>query len=132
MAATRWENQMFSHQRTTKLKNDIRKLEDERDGLTDDNRKVKDELAELKQKRKMEDEDIRHLVKIKESQLDLAHQKKQVELEGEFQTEKAKIKDEYRDKLESTLQNQIKDVKGMYGEILKRLPNVNVRLKGDV
>ena len=123
---------MFSHRRTSKLKDDIRKLEDERDGLTDDNRMVKDELAELKQKRKMEDEDIRHMVTIKASKLDLEHQRKQVDLEGTFQAEKAKIKDEYRDKLESTLQAQIKDVKDMYGEILKRLPNVQVRLKGDV
>ncbi len=123
---------MFSHQRTTKLKNDIRKLEDERDFLTDDNRKVKDELAELVQKRKMEDEDIRHLIKIKESQLDIKHQKKQVELEGEFQTEKAKIKDEYRDKLESTLKKQIDATEKRYAEILRRLPDVSVRLKGDV
>ena len=123
---------MFGNQRSERVKLQITTLESERDTLNDENRKVKDELAELKQKRKMEDEDIRHLVKIKEGKLDLEHQKKQVELEGKFQAEKAVVKDEYRDKLESTLQGQIKDVKGMYGEILKRLPNVNVRLKGDV
>ena len=120
------------HRRPEKLKQDIYTLEDERDGLTDENRKVKDELAELKQKRKMEDEDIRHLVKIKEGKLDLEHQKRQVKLEGEQQQAIATVKDDYRDKLESTLQKQVEDVKDMYGEILKRLPNVNVRLKGDV
>ena len=123
---------MFGNQRSERVKLQITTLESERDTLNDENRKVKDELAELKQKRKMEDEDIRHLVKIKEGKLDLEHQKKRVELEGKFQAEKAVVKDEYRDKLESTLQGQIKDVKQMYGEILKRLPNVNVRLKGDV
>ena len=123
---------MFSHKRTTKLKNDIIKLEDEHDVVTDENRKVKDELAELKQKRKMEDEDIRNLVKIKEGKLDLEHQKKQVELERGQQTAIATVKDEYRDKLESNLQQQVKDVKEMYGEILARLPNVNVKLKGKV
>ena len=82
----------------------IEKLEDERDSLTDENRKVKDQLAELKQKRKMEDEDIRHLVKIKESKLDIDHQKKQVELERAQQETIAKVKDEYRDKLEKELQ----------------------------
>ncbi len=123
---------MFGNQRSERVRLQITTLESERDTLNDENRKVKDELAELKQKRKMEDEDIRHLVKIKEGKLDLEHQKKRVELEGKFQAEKAVVKDEYRDKLESTLQGQIKDVKGMYGEILKRLPNVNVRLKGEV
>jgi len=72
-----------SYRRTDKLKKDIIALEDERDGLTDDNRKVKDELAELKQKRKMEDEDIRHLVKLKESKLDLEYEQKKVVLERE-------------------------------------------------
>ena len=100
-----------NYRRSDKLKQDIRNLEDERDGLTDDHRKVKDELAELKQKRKMEDEDIRHLVKIKEGKLDLEHQTKQVELERGQQTAIATVKDEYRDKLEATLQQQVKDVK---------------------
>ncbi len=56
---------MFGHTRTTKLQNDIRDLEGMRDRKTDEIRKVKDELAELKQTKKMEDENIRHLVKIK-------------------------------------------------------------------
>ena len=124
---------MFNrYRRSDKLKQDIQNLEDERDGLTDENRKVKDELAELKQKRKMEDEDIRHLVKIKEEKLDLNHQKKVVESERQQQEAIAKVKDEYRDKQESTLQKQIEDGKKMYAEILARLPNVSVRLKGDV
>lgn len=123
---------LFSHKRSTQLKNDLRKLEDERDVLTDENRKVKDELAELKQKRKMEDEDIRHLVKIKESKLDLDYQKKEVALERKFQEDKAAVKDEYRDKLEKELQAQLERMQTMYGEILNRLPNVNVRLKGEV
>lgn len=121
-----------NYRRTDKLKKDIQALEDERDGVADANRKVKDELAELKQKRKMEDEDIRHLVKIKESSLELAHQKKEVELERQQQEAIAKVKDEYRNKQESTLQKQINDGGVRYAEILARLPNVSVRLKGDV
>ncbi len=123
---------MFGNQRSERVKLQITTLESERDTLNDNLVSVRNELSELKQKRKMEDEDIRHMVKIKEGKLDLEHQKKQVELERQQQTAIATVKDDYRDKLESTLQSQIKDVKGMYSEILKRLPNVNVRLKGDV
>ena len=123
---------MFGNQRSKRVKAQIETLESERDTLNDSLLSVKNELTELKQKRKMEDEDIRHLVKIKEGKLDLDHQKKQVELERTQQEAIAAVKDEYRDKQESTLQKQIEDGKQMYAEILARLPNVQVRLKGDV
>jgi len=116
---------MFGHKRTTKLKNDIRTLEDERDTIVDENRKVKDELAELKQTKKMEDENIRHLVKIKEESLEIQHQKK-------TQDAIALVKDEYRDKQEALLNKQLDQGEKRYAEILARLPDVNVRLKGDV
>ncbi len=123
---------MFGSQRSKQVKTQIKTIESERDTLNDSLLSVKNELAELKQKRKMEDEDIRHLVKIKEESLDIAHQKKQVELERTQQEAIAAVKDTYRDKQESTLQKQIEDGKEMYAEILARLPNVQVRLKGDV
>lgn len=123
---------MFGHTRTTKLKNDIRSLEDERDTIVDKNRKVKDELAELKQTKKMEDENIRHLVKIKEASLEIANEKKGVELERKQQEAIAKVKDEYRNKQESTLKAQIESGDKRFAEILSRLPNVQVKLKGDV
>lgn len=123
---------MFTNKRSEAVKRQIERLENERDQLNDDLMKVRNELAELKQKRKMEDEDIRHLVKLKESKLDIEHQKKEVELERKQQEAIAKVKDKYRDKLESELQRQLERMQKMYGEILGRLPNVNVRLKGDV
>lgn len=123
---------MFGHRRPDRLKRDIQKLENERDVLTDENRKVKDELAELKQKRKMEDEDIRHMVKIKEAKLDIDHQKRLLEVDREKEQAIAQVKDQYRDKMETFLGKQVEDIKQMYGEILGRLPNVQVRLKGDV
>ena len=123
---------MFNNRRSKHVQRQIEKLERERDSLNDDLMRVRNQLSELKQKRKMEDEDIRHLVKIKESKLDIEHQKRQIELEREQQKAIAKIKDEYRDKLEKELQKQIERMQEMYAEILGRLPNVNVRLKGDV
>lgn len=116
---------MFGHTRTTKLKNDIRSLEDERDTIVDENRKVKDELAELKQTKKMEDENIRHLVKIKEERLEIQHERK-------TQEAIAKVKDEYRDKQESLLNKQLEQGEKRYAEILARLPDVSVALKGKV
>ena len=109
---------MFGHTRTTKLENDIRKLEDEK-------RRVKDELADLKQTKKMEDENIRHLVRIKGERLEIQHEKK-------TQEAIAKVKDEYRDKQEALLNKQLESGEKRYAEILARLPNVTVGLKGKV
>ncbi len=123
---------MFSNQRSTQVKDQIKSLESERDSLNDNLLGVKNELSELKQKKKMEDEDIRHLVKLKESKLEIENEKKQVEREREQQEAIATVKDEYRDKQESTLQKQIDAGEKRYAEILRRLPDVKVCLKGDV
>lgn len=128
----RRRKEMFGNQRSQQVKVQIKSLESERDRLNDSNRKIRDELADLKQQKRMEDENIRHLVKIKEEKLDIEHEKKQVERERVQQEVIAKVKDEYRNKQESTLQKQIDDGKEMSAEILARLPNVSVRLKGDV
>jgi len=95
-------------------------------------RKLKEEVEDLKLKKKIEEEDIKHMVKIKEEALEIDYKKKELDAEREKEKEIASVKDTYRDKLETFLQNQVKDVKEMYGQILKRLPDVNVRLKGDV
>lgn len=123
---------MFFNQRTEAVRRQIRNLEHERDDLNDSLHKTRNELAELKQKKKMEGEDIRHLVKIKEEKLAIEYDRKEVRLEREQQAVIAEVKDEYRDKMEQELQKQITRMQKMYGEILGRLPNFNVRLKGDV
>lgn len=123
---------MFDNQRTKKVKAQIIEIEGERDRLNDSLLSTKNELAELKQKKKMEDEDIRHLVKIKESKLQIDFDKKEVSLEKEKQDAIAKVKDEYRDKQERVLEKQIDQGEKRYAEILARLPDVSMTLKGKV
>ena len=60
---------MFGNQRSRKVKQQIKSLETERDRLNDNLLYTKNELASLKQEKKMENENIRHLVKIKEEKL---------------------------------------------------------------
>ena len=100
--------------------------------LLDDRFELKQQVEDLKLKKKIEEEDIKHMVKIKEESLEIEHRKRNLELEREKDQEVAKVKDQYRDKMEAHLERQIGDIKEMYGEILKRLPEVRVRLKGDV
>jgi len=123
---------MFGNQRSKQVKVQIENLESERDRLNDSLLTTKNSLAELKQKKKMEDEDIRHLVKIKESKLQIDFDKKEVKLEKEKQDAIARVKDEYRDKQEKVLEKQIDQGEKRYAEILARLPDVSVALKGKV
>lgn len=111
---------------------EFKALEKEAVGHCAEIRELKEEVADLKLKRKIEDEDIRHMVKIKEEQLNLEHEKRALELQRESDKEVSGVKDAYRDKLEGFLKNQVKDVKEMYGQILQRLPDVNVQLNKDL
>jgi len=112
-------------QERLELRNKILDLEKER-------KKLREEVEDLKLKRKIEDEDIKHLVKLSKEKQAIELQKKEMVLEKEKNEVIAKVKDDYRNKLEGFLNQQKNDIKDMYGEILKRLPDINVRLKGDV
>jgi chromosome segregation ATPase len=100
--------------------------------LEEEKTRLKEEVADLKLKKKIEEEDIKHMVKMKEEKLAIEHERKELERESEKQAAIHKAQNEYRDKIEKNLEKQLASMKDMYGEILGRLPNVNVRLKGDV
>ena len=110
----------------------VRTLTSERDMLKTDIEDLEKKLRGLEHDHKLADEDIKHMVKIKEEHLAIEHDKKVLELERAKQEEIAKVKDQYRDKMEEHLGEQVINVRGMYDEILKRLPDINVELSGKV
>lgn len=132
---------IFDNKETGDLKTRAEKLEKELEALRVERLDLKDEVGDLKLKKKVEEEDIKHMVMMKEERLDLKHLKKTAELEAEYATKNAgaelekqkaigEVKDKYRDKAEAVLEKQVNDMKDMYGQILERLPNVAVKLKG--
>ena len=104
-------------------------LTKERDALREQVRTLKDDIASLESKKKIEEEDIKHMVRLKEERMEVANEKKQIEMEREKDTEIASVKDTYRDKLEERLEKEVESIKEMYGQILERLPNVNIKGK---
>jgi chromosome segregation ATPase len=116
--------------RVESLEKEIERLRTERDELDDKNFGLRSELKDLRHQKKVEEEDLKHMVKIKEEKLDIEHQKKGIQLERAKDTEVAKVKDEYRNKIEKGLEERNAEIRKMYSEILERLPNVSVRLKG--
>jgi hypothetical protein len=91
-----------------------------------------EEDTRLKHDRKIADEDIKHMVKMKEERLDLEQEKKIIVLQKESDVKIATVKDGYRDKMETRLKAETDQIKEMYGQILERLPNINVKMHGKV
>lgn len=116
----------------TKLQGEFETVLGERNSATSELRKVKDELEDLKLKKKIEEEDIKHLTKIKLEQNEIEFTKKVMQVEKTKDSEVMTLKQEYADKLQVRLENEVKNIKEMYSEILKRIPDVNVRLQGKV
>lgn len=115
-----------------KLKREFAEVLQESVHLKSQLRTVKDELETLKLKKKIEEEDIKHLTKIKLEQGEIDFTKRTMALEKSKYDEIFRIKQEYADKLHARLEAEAKNIKEMYSEILKRLPDVNVHLKGNV
>lgn len=115
-----------------KVEGEKKALESEVELLREDVRKAKEDLSETKHKKKMEDEDIKHMVKMSKEAGEIDLKKKVMDCEKEKDKAIAEVKDEYRDKMELRLQTEVDNIKEMYGQILERLPNVTARLKGDI
>jgi hypothetical protein len=96
--------------------------------LSQEKTKLKEEVENLKLKAKISEEDIKHMIKLKEEKNAIELEKKAMKLEKEKDSAIAVVKDQYRDKLETNLVAQKDDIKEMYSQILKRLPDVTARL----
>lgn len=119
-------------QELSDLKQEKKDIEKQKKVLEEEVLKLKKELNELKSKRKIEEEEIKHLSKIKDEKREIEFQKKKMGIEDEARRDVMGVKLEYQNKIESYLKEQVEKQERMYGEILQRLPNVAVRLKGDV
>lgn len=120
----------FGNGKTKALETRIQELQKDVDKYFKERLDIKTELEDLKLKRKTEEEDIKHMVRMKEERVAVELEKKTIQLERERDTAIAKVKDEYRDKMEKQLTQETENIKTMYGQILERLPNVNVKLTG--
>lgn len=106
------------------LKSRITYLEDKELVAREAKRTAEDQLAEVKHKTKLEQEDIKHMVKMKEEKQAIELDKKKVELEREHFNKIEVVKDDYRAKLEDLLKNQIKDAKESHQKLMEHMPKI--------
>lgn len=100
--------------------------------LKDEKKALEEKVAKLELKAKIEEEDIRHMRKKEQEIADIKFQKKEMKIEREKIDAIAKVKDEYRDKVEKGLNDQITGVKATQKEIMGLVPKIRVGLKGEV
>jgi len=115
-----------------KLKGDIEDTELKLSNLVKHKIELNNEIEELKLKRKIEEEDLKHLIKIREERLEIEFEKRKLAEDAKNQEKIHIISNEYKDKVEKFLIENVEKSERMYSELLVRLPDVNVRLKGEV
>jgi hypothetical protein len=125
-------NWLFGNGKTKALETRVQELQKDVDKYFKERLEVKAELEDLKLKRKTEEEDIKHMVRMKEERMELEKKSYQLDCDRQKDAAIATVKDEYRNKVEEQLTKRGDDLKTMYGQILERLPNVNVNLKGGI
>lgn len=114
-------------ERTAQMRKKIEGLETDRDKLVDRNAELSQQIRVKAHEHKLADEDIKHMVKMREEALELEFEKKALELQRKRDKEVADVKDDYRDKMEKQLGQERDNIKSMYESILERLPKVSVR-----
>jgi hypothetical protein len=102
-------------------------------------RAVKEELEDLKLKKRLEAEEIKHMVRINEEKNKQELESEKIKIIKESQEEMAKFKEEQRvilveslkdfhGKIEKRFGDELTNLKEIYGLLMSRLPNVNLSL----
>ena len=120
---------MFWRKTVNKLEQEKETLEMHLENLELEKKILKEEVSDLKLKKKMEEEDIKHMIKIDRERKDIEVEKEKIEVNRKANDAIAEVKDKYRDKVETQLHEQAKEMKSIYTSILGRLPNYNVNHK---
>ena len=106
-------------------------------------KKVETELEELKLKKRLEGEEIRHMTKINEERLKSELDTERIKLQKTFQEDISKFKEEQRVELVSSLKefhnriekrsdDEVNRIKDMYQSIMGIMPKVNLMLEKKV
>ena len=98
----------------------------ENEKLITERRTLEEEVETLKLKKKIETEDIEHMVKMKLEAADIDKQKYEIRLEGEKNDAIHDVKAEHQEKLTKILEDQIEKGEERFTKIMERLPEVKI------
>jgi hypothetical protein len=125
--------------KNTVEKSELKDLRGQIDILVKDKRVIKEELEELKLKKRLEQEEIAHLQKINEEKLKSELDRKELKMEQDFQKKINKIEEEsmkkvvqslqeFHGKMETKFDSELTNMKEVLALLMKGLPNVNMEI----
>ena len=122
--------------RVQMLEKRVLSLSDIRDQLLDSNAGLTSENKKLKQTKQMSEEMIAHKLKMREESVDAECARRVADAETKAEkkviVEVGKVKDTYRDKVENQLEKRGDELKGMFAEVLTRLPDISMAITKDI
>lgn len=92
-------------------------------------RTTKDELEDVKSKKKIELMEIEHLVKMKEEKNAIELEKKIVAMQKEFNEKEVQLLKNHQEKTLEMIATTKREFNDLYKEILSRLPNINATVE---
>lgn len=118
------------------LRFEVGQMEDEKDGMREQIHTLDRTVVDLKEQaekqkrlKKLEDDEIKHRLKVREEELDLDTKKKLMERDEKHAKALADAERSYQEKITEGLEKRVGEMKEMYGQILERLPDVNYRIR---
>jgi Skp family chaperone for outer membrane proteins len=103
-------------------------IKDGKAALQKEIRQLKDELEDLKLKKKMEETEIKHLVKLKEERQAVEADKQKNELAKTFNDKEMALQTKYHEQVMGVIQKEHEKLQALYKEIIGRLPDVNMTI----
>jgi len=98
--------------------------------LDEERLELRRSVEDLTIKRKIENEDVKHLIRLQQDKLESEFRQDKLNTEKQFREQVMQIREEHQNKREKDLSDQTARLEKMYSEILQRLPNIAVKLKG--
>jgi len=104
---------------------------------------LKEELETLKLNKRLEAEEIKHMIKINEKRMEHELADKEIELKKEYADKISEFKEtqtdkliyifkENHDKMETRFNTELGNLKEVYKALMERMPNVNLSLTKDL
>lgn len=114
----------------------IKQLEEENERLqvaeVKNANKHENDMDKLRLKHRVELDEVKHLVKLKEEKLDIQHEKEKLTMVREYVAKTAELQQEHHETILQTIADAQNDLKLLYMDIMKRLPQVKVGVKQEI
>jgi hypothetical protein len=130
---------MFFSKRTFVEHEELKDLKIQIKGLIKEKREATEQLEELKLKKRLEAEEIKHMSRINEERLKQEVEKEKLDVKKKYQDDINKFKEEQRqqlveslkgfhEKMEERFNSELDSFKEMHKVIIDRLPNINYEI----